>query len=354
MKFQAILATIFAAMLTVPSAPAAETDMDKALRTAFERGELRGLHAVVAIYKGNTIAESYFEGADQNWGAPLGVRTHGPDTLHDLRSVTKSMTSLLYGIALDKGMVAPPTANLLAQFPEYTDLPDDAQRRTITIGDTLSMQMGIAWNEDLPYTDPRNSEIAMELSKDRYRYVLSRPMIGAPGDRWVYNGGATALIGRLVEKGTGMPLDQFAEDVLFTPLGITKYEWARGTDGVPSPASGLRLSAHSMVKIAEMIKAGGVYAGKRIVSEDWLAQSKIPRATNVFGLRYGYFWWLPAGTGQPRWMAGFGNGGQRLTVNSTDDLILLIFGGRYNEPDNWRLPVKVIQDFLVPAITAKN
>ena len=243
-----------------------------------------------------------------------------------------------------------PSAPLLDQFPEYPDLRDDPQRRAITIGDTLSMQMGVAWNEDIPYTDPRNSEIAMEAADDRYYYALSQPMVSAPGTEWVYNGGATAIIARIIEKGVGKPLDQFADEALFAPLGIPKWEWVSGADGVPSAASGLRLTTHGLAAIGMMVKDGGVYKGARVVSESWVNEMKAPRATLNFGLRYGYFWWLPDGDGAPRWFAGFGNGGQRLTVNPADDLIIVIFGGRYNEADHWRLPVGVIMDHIAPVL----
>lgn len=349
-----LLATAFSIGVALTNAQGNETRMEAELREAFARGELRGLHAVHAIFRGEVIADIYFEGADQNWGVPLGVRQHGPDTLHDLRSVSKSITGLLYGIALDQGLVPPVSERLIDQFPEYPDLADDPMRRAITIEDALTMQMGIEWNEDLPYTDPRNGEIAMELSDDRVRYVLSRPMVEPPGKTWVYNGGATAVVARLIEKGSGMPLDHFAEEALFAPLGITRFEWARGNHTAPAAASGLRLSVRSLVTIGQMLRAKGMHEGNRIVSEDWIRASMVPHTINNFGLRYGYFWWLTPGTAAPRWMAGFGNGGQRLTVNHVDDLILVIMGGRYNEPDNWKLPVKVIEDFVVPAIIGKD
>lgn len=347
-----LLSLIFAASALMASAE--ETEMDTALREAFARGDLRGLHAVHAIFEGKVIADIYFDGTDQNWGTPLGMREHGPDTLHDLCSVSKSVTSLLYGIALDRGLVPPVTESLIAQYPEYTDLGRDPARKAITIEDALTMQMGIEWNEDLPYSDPRNSEIAMELSADRYRYVLGRPIIDAPGDTWVYNGGATAVIAGIIERGTGMPLEQFADQVLFAPLGISSFEWAKGRDGTAAAASGLRLSARALATIGQMVKAGGTHNGTRIISNAWLTASKTPRARTNVGLRYGYFWWLPPGNAAPRWMAGFGNGGQRLTINDVDDLILVVLAGRYNEPDGWKLPVRVIRDFLLPVIAAKQ
>src|SRR5215471_9862000 len=169
-------------------------DLAEKLDAGVRSGLLRGLHSVVVVRSGRLVLERYFEGEDETWGRALGRVSFGPDTLHDLRSVTKSVVSLLYGIALDRGLVPAPDQNLLAQFPEYPDLAADPRRAAWAIANVLSMTLGTEWNEDLPYTDPRNGEIAMEIAPDRYRFVLDRPIAEPAGQRWHYNGGATALL----------------------------------------------------------------------------------------------------------------------------------------------------------------
>lgn len=346
------LLTILA--LSLPAAShAEEAVLNSDIQAAFEAGKLDGLHSVLVLHRGEAIADVHFDGADEAWGKPLGIRQHGPETLHDLRSVTKSVVALLYGIALAEGKVPPLDATLLSLFPEYDDLDDDPLRAKITIDDTLAMRMGTEWNEDLPYSDPANSEIAMELAEDRYRYVLDRPMVREPGDWWTYNGGAVAIIGKLIADGTGMPLDEYAQAKLFEPLGIEEYEWARGSDGVPSGASGLRLSIRDLVKIGQLVVDGGVYDGVRVVPKDWLDKSFEPHSTLQTGLRYGYFWWLAGFGDPPGWVAGFGNGGQRLTIQPQHDLIIAIFAGRYNDAEAWQLPVAIIEEHVVPAVTKR-
>ncbi|MCI4660947.1 MAG: beta-lactamase family protein [Neomegalonema sp.] len=329
----------------------AETiSMDEALRRDFAAEKLPGLHAALVLHRGEVVSESYFPGEDEAWGSPLGRVEHGPDTLHDLRSVTKSIVGLLYGIALAQGHVPAPDASLLDQFPEYSGLPADPRRSALTIGHVLTMSMGTEWDETLPYTDPRNSEIAMEQAPDRLRFILDRPMIAQPGESWTYNGGATALIAALIVRGTGKDLESYAREVLFTPLGIEHLEWARGEDGAHSGASGLRLTARGLARIGEMILADGVWQGRRIVPADWLRESFTKRA-EAEGLGYGYLWWLaPWGKPAPAWVAGFGNGGQRMTVQASADLVIVVFAGNYNQPDAWRIPVSVIEDYAVPAV----
>lgn len=339
--------------LSLVMAMASENAVGMKLQQAFRQGELNGLHGVLVVHKGNTLVEEYFPGSDERWGTPSGDGLHGPDTLHDLRSVTKSIVGLLYGIALSDDLVPALDKSILDQFPEYSQLTSNAKRKAITIGDALSMQMGTAWDESLPYSDPENSEIAMEMSKDRYRYVLDRPMVAKPGEVWNYNGGATAIIAHLITRGTGMSVDKFAQKRLFTPLGISDFEWVAGQDGEPSAASGLRLNQPDLAKIGVMLVNGGLHEGTQVVPRDWIEASFAPRARLEDGLRYGYFWWLAPQGEPPVWSSGFGNGGQRLTVQPQHELVITLFAGNYNQPDDWKLPVKVIDEFLVPGLRSE-
>lgn len=202
--------------LLMGNAVAQESLFDR-LQKGINDGSLKGLHSVVSIADSELIGSAYFEGEDERWGVPLGMKTHSPDTEHDLRSVTKSIVGLLYAIARDKGVVADPGASLYAQFPEYEDLASDKARKKIKIEHALTMTMGTAWDENLPYTDPRNSEIAMENAPDRYRFILEQAITGEPGVQWNYSGGATAIVGKLIARGAGKSLDDFAKENLFTP-----------------------------------------------------------------------------------------------------------------------------------------
>ncbi|WP_419901956.1 serine hydrolase domain-containing protein [Kiloniella sp.] len=218
MKFFNSCWMLIVVLLSCVSALAGETPLEEKLDTAFQKGDLSGLHSVYILHKGEVLAERYYSGQDQRWGTSLGEIKHSAYQLHDLRSISKSITSLLYGIALEEGIVPTLDAVVIDQFPEYDDLSNDQERRKILIRDVLSMQMGTDWDENLPYSDPRNSEIAMENSSDRYRFVLDRPMVSTPGEKWTYNGGATALIAGLIAKGAGKPLDAYAKEKGSSPL----------------------------------------------------------------------------------------------------------------------------------------
>ncbi len=155
------------------------------------------------------------------------------------------------------------------------------------------MTLGTDWDElTLPYTDPRNGETAMNNAADRYRYVLERPVIELPGERWIYNGGATALLARLIEKGTGRRLHDFAREVLFEPLQIENTEWRHGPDGEPIAASGLRLTPRDLARIGIVILGGGQWGGRQVIPAEWLAASFIPAVSMPDGRQYGYQWYL--------------------------------------------------------------
>ena len=99
-----------------------------------------------------------------------------------------------------------------------------------------------------------------------FQAALERPVVAAPGTRWIYGGAAPALLGRIIAKGAGKPLPAFARDALFEPLGISAFEWSAGKDGVASAASGLRLTAGDLGRIGELVRGKGVWKDRRIVS----------------------------------------------------------------------------------------
>ena len=247
---------------------------------------------MLLVRYGQLALERYYQGEDERWGQPRGRVDFAPWELHDLRSVTKSIVSLLYGIALDEGKVPPPDATLIDHFPEYQELNVDPLRRRMLVAHALSMTLGAEWDESLSYADPRNSEHAMDLVEDRYRFVLERPLVTEPGTCWVYNGGATALLGRLIVKGSGCSLRDYARTKLFVPLDIAKYDWVQGSDGDFIAASGLRLRPRDLAKFGQLVLNGGCWHNQQIVPAHWLKHSFQTRVKADDTVDYGYHWWL--------------------------------------------------------------
>lgn len=320
-------------------------DFAARLAQGVESGEFANLHAVFVARAGRVEAECYFEGQDERWGTSLGRVAFTADTLHDVRSVSKSIVGLLYGIALAEGKVPGLDTPVVDAFPAYADLAGDARRRAIRISNVLTMTMGLEWNEDLPYNDPRNSEIAMERSKDRYRYVLERPIVGEPGERWRYSGGATALLGHLIAQGAGMPLLDYARARLFSPMGIENVEWTPGLNGEAAAASGLRMRAPDLAKVGQLLLQRGEWNGRALVPKDWISQSLTPRTEAFEGVQYGYHWYLLKRPDGPPACMAIGLGGQRLVVNPALDLVYVIFMGNYLRRDQLK-PLFAVQELI--------
>ena len=226
-----LLTILGAGLVSTPYAFARSVSQEIARRLAQAQqdGKVEGLHALLVSQGGKLVFEHYGQGDDEAEGrGPLGTVVFGPDVPHEVRSVSKSVVSLAYGIALAAGKVPPPEAKLYAQFPEYSDLAGQPGRDRLTIHHVLSMTLGLEWDElTVPYLDPRNAENAMEAAPDRYRFILERPIVGEPGARWTYCGGATVLLGHLIGKGTGEPLLAYCRRVLCDPMGFGPVDWAK-------------------------------------------------------------------------------------------------------------------------------
>lgn len=332
-----------------PSEVGFADDLGARVDALYAAGELPNLHALVVARHGKLVLERYFTGRDEAWGTDLGEVTFGPEVLHDLRSVSKSVVGLLYGIALAEGKVPAVDTPLVDHFG-YPDLAAEPARRKILVRHALTMTLGLAWDESLPYSDPRNSEIAMELAQDRYRFILSQPIVAQPGSTWTYSGGSTALLAHLIARGSGLPLLDYAREKLFAPLGITDVVWTPGTNGEAAAASGLRLTARDLLRIGEMVRLGGRWHGRQVVPADWLEATFTRHVPSEDGLFYGYQWWLGLNPAGKPWMAGFGNGGQRLVAIPHLGLVIVVYAGNYNQLDAWRLSVRLMTEAIFPSL----
>jgi CubicO group peptidase (beta-lactamase class C family) len=339
-------------------APDIEARLDKAIADK----RIWNLHGLVVLRNDRVVLERYFEGDDRARGVgDIGRVVFKPDTLHDLRSCSKSIVGLLYGIALEQGKVPPPEAPLFSAFPEYADLADKDGRDRLTIQHVLTMTMGTDWDESsLVYSDPRNSETAMDNAPDRYRYILERRVIDAPGAHWTYCCGATALLARMIAKGAGQTLHEFARKNLFDPLGMGPTEWAAGPDGEPFAASGARMSVRDLSRIGVMMLHEGKVGDRTVVPADWLKRCTTPQVSADELRRYGYQWFiLDIAFGQPKgwavgrlermWMAQ-GEGGQRLFIVPALQLVIAITSGNYGKEDQWMPPTRVLREVVLASV----
>jgi CubicO group peptidase (beta-lactamase class C family) len=212
-----------------PAPSAALASVGEKLKT----GAYGNTHALLVFKGGAPVAEFYAPGADQTIGANLGVVAFDASTLHDIRSISKSVVGLSFGVAYGEGKIGNLDTPVLDFFPEYAEL-QTPERRKITLRHMLTMTSGLAWDENTyPYTDPRNSEIAMGMAADPFRYVLSQKIAAPAGTKFQYSGGDVAILAEVLRRRVGMQVDVYADRVLFKPLGIAPYQWNGDRNGVP-------------------------------------------------------------------------------------------------------------------------
>jgi CubicO group peptidase (beta-lactamase class C family) len=309
------------------------------------------VHGIVVVRHGRLAFEHYFTGADSQYGTAIPDAAFNADTLHDVRSVTKSVTSLCFGIALDHGWVKSVDAPVASFFPEWTDLRT-SERERITLRHLLTMSAGLDWNEDIPYSDPTNSEIRMDLAPDPYRFALEQPVVLPPGEVYNYSGGDTALISAVLKKTSGRTVEQLAKDELFEPLGITAIQWYHFSNGDPIAASGLRLRPRDMAKLGQLMLNHGQWGGRQVVSSAYVDAAIAPQVNGQGLFFYGYQFWLGRSfvNGQEiDWAAAVGLGGQRIFIVPALDLVTVVTAGLYNDNLQGPVPLVILDRYVLPA-----
>jgi CubicO group peptidase (beta-lactamase class C family) len=309
------------------------------------------LHSIVVVRHDRLAFEHYFSGADSQYGTAIPDAAFNADTLHDVRSVTKSVTSLCLGIALDHGWVKTVDAPVLSFFPEWTELRTPEKER-ITLRHLLMMSAGLDWNENIPYTDQANSEIRMNHASDPYRFALEQPVVLPPGEVYNYSGGDTALIAAVLRKATGHSIEQLAKDELFEPLGITVVQWYHFSNGDPRAASGLRLRPRDMAKLGQLMLNHGQWDGRQVVSAGYVDAAIAPQINGQGLFFYGYQFWLGrslVGGREIDWAAAVGLGGQRIFIVPALDLVTVVTAGLYNDNLQGPVPLVILNRYVLPA-----
>ncbi len=311
------------------------------------------VHSMLIVKDDRLVLEVYFDGyrwdydGDQFQGERVAF---GIDTIHNLASVTKSVTSILVGIALDRGYIQSVDDKVFDFFPQYAHLKD-AQKDAITLEHLLTMSSGWQCNEmELPYSDPNNDLVQLFRVPDPIQYILSKPMIHEPGTEFYYSGGNTNLLGEVIRATSGQRMDAFAQERLFAPLGIVAYEWDFINPDMIHASGNLQLRPRDMAKLGYLYLNGGVWEGERIVSEAWIEASTRKHVSHSSTSGYAYQWWLETyrvdSTSIDSYYAS-GWGGQNIVVFPSLDIIVVFTGGNYVARD----PAdEIITRYILPAV----
>lgn len=348
-----------------PAPPGFELDKSSldVLADDIRKGEFGNTHALLVAHRGRLVHETYFTGDERNWGEgwTSGV-VFGPDRLHDARSVTKTVVSSLVGIALRDGHIPSLDSPLRELLPSHRHLLT-GRKADLTLRHLLAMTAGLAWNEQGPAAE--NDELRMYASSDPIAYVLERDLRSEPGQQWNYSGGTTHLLGVILERSTGQPLEDYAREVLFQPLGIQQFEWRGDFGGMPAPASGLRFLPRDFLKLGILFANGGRSKGRQIIPSTWLHEAMRPHVeipidsdapASVRRSAYGFQWWYDeydTSRGLVRVSAASGLGGQRIFVVPEHDLVVVILSGHFGRPGNTWTPERILHR-VIQAVAANR
>ncbi len=324
--------------------------ISKLLRKINNRA-FKNIHSII-IAKNNRIV------LDEFYKKKLSYIDKGLNSdieLHAAMSVTKSIFSLLMGIAIDQGIVKSVNEKVLSFFPEYGPLQNwPLEKQNLTIKNFLTMRHGLAWNEiKYNYDDERNSFYKISQQNDWVKATLDLDLVNKPGVDFAYSSGISHVVAALIARASGRPIEDFADKFLYKPLEIKKTAFYRAPDG---RADDVFLTTRAMAKIGQLIINNGKWNGKRIVSASWIKQS-----TKIYYddpdedcFDYSYFWWrynFKTGGKNLKAVIAWGWGGQFIFVFPELDMVVVITEGNYYHPKREEQAIEMIADYILPAIS---
>ncbi|GEP46301.1 6-aminohexanoate-dimer hydrolase [Brevifollis gellanilyticus] len=311
-------------------------------------GTYKNIHSVLLVKKGKLVLDEYFRGTN----AEGNSQEFGPDTLHTVQSCTKSVTSILIGIAIDQKLIRGVDEPISTFFPKEAELFKDDKKAAILLKHCLSMSAGLSWNESgIPYTDPRNDAMGLNKSRDPVRYVFERSVTGAAGEEFLYHSGISISLGEALHHAAGMDVDLFAEKHLFGPLGITRFRWPKTPSGAVHTGGGLWLRPRDMAKLGQLFLNKGRWGDQQIVSEAWVREST---KQQVPYRGYGYQWWVRNFRTRDHLIEGFaaqGLGGQFIIVLPDLETVAVFTG--WNVGALTEQPFDMLQRYIIPAVDVK-
>jgi CubicO group peptidase (beta-lactamase class C family) len=319
-------------------------------------GVYANVHGVVIVKDDRLVLEEYFSGLTFRGAIGDSIigdwRHFDHDDVHNLASVTKSITSTLVGIAIDQGLITGVDTAVYDFFPEHESLRD-ARKDSITLHHLLTMTSGLDWDESTcSYGTSCNDINALFSQTDPIGYILAKEAIDVPGSTWVYNGGGTNVLGQVVRRASGQTLEAFADEHLFWPLGITARSWVNLAGPMTYASGDLRLRPRDMAKIGYLFINDGQWDGQEVVSPEWIAAASMDYAkTRDPRWGYGYQWWIfdyPINGNVYPSFGARGWGGQVITVFPTLDMVVVLTGGNYQTSDPTDA---IIQQFVLDALT---
>jgi CubicO group peptidase (beta-lactamase class C family) len=299
----------------------------------------KNIHSVLLVKNGKLILEEYFHGYNR-------------ERLHEIRSATKSIGSVLTGIAIDRGFIKNADETIYPYFKSYEPPKQwDVRVRDITLKNLMTMTSGYDCDDHGP--KKFNCERDMYQADDWLEYALNLPMAYQPGEHWAYNSASLWLVGEMISKTSGMAIPEFAEKYLFEPIGIKDFKWGYSPKGRAWLAGNARMKPRDMAKFGSMVLNEGQWETIQIVSKKWIAEStKEHFRTHGGAYGYGYLWWRGKSIVKKQiieTIAALGNGGQHIYIFPRLNMVAVFTGGNYNS-DLSAQSVDMLIKYILPAV----
>jgi CubicO group peptidase (beta-lactamase class C family) len=269
-----------------------------------------------------------------------------PDFKHNIFSCTKSISSTLIGIAIDKGYIKSVDQPLLDFFPEKIPKNPDKRKRQITLKDVLQMATGLKCRDSYLYQWKGITE--MRLSEDWVQYMIDLPLVEAPGTRFEYCNGASFLLTAIIEKTTGNTGLEFAQEHLFKPLGINDIYWPANIHGQTIGWGRIHMRPRDMAKFGYLFLNNGRWDDQQVVSAKWVADSTQKHISATLMPGYGYQWWVMS----PGNYAALGYRGQLIFVLKERQMVV-VFTSRLKEQDVL-IPGGILRGYIIPAVKSNS
>lgn len=317
------------------------------LKYSIRNHEFAAIDGIVIVKDGYLIFEEYENEFNSN-------------KVHELQSVTKSLTALLIGIAIDQGHIENIDQPMLQYFDKATIENLDERKEAITLDDILTMRTGFKWNEWLP--NPKFDPLQeMYNSSNWIKTILDTKMAYRPGIAFQYNSGSTILLDEIIKVSTGLDSVEFAQRNLFEPLGISQYFWSKENFyffGTTNTGGGLYLRPRDLAKIGQLVLNKGNWNGTQVISERWIDEVLTPHVSRInIGImnpQYGYLWYVfPKGSFNDTFTiyGCLGAGGQYLFVLPECNLVIVIMSENFEyQSQGLEIARRIVNDYVIKAL----